>query len=110
MSEPRRPSAEEREAAQARKERLEAELRRKRLRYGLGFMLCVACASAVAAYGPVLVAYSMFGLGAIALVHALDAHSHLQSIRQRPAVSLIPDFSVLSAVQSEKTSSALTDR
>ncbi len=95
MSVPRRPSPEETQLAQARKAKLEAALARKRLINLAGFLILLCGAIVTAIFGPELVAFSIAGVSLIVLLQALSAHSHLQVVRQRKAIYLFPDFSVL---------------
>jgi hypothetical protein len=95
MHEPRRPSAEETQVAQARKAKLSAALARKRLLGVAAFLILLGSAVAVAIVGPELIAFSIAAASLIALLQALSAHSHLQVVRERTATSLLPDFSVL---------------
>lgn len=110
MAEPRRPSAEEQAAAQALKSKNEAELVRKRLFSAIGCASLAVVAGTIAFSGPDLVAYSLAVLGLILLLNALDAHSHLQGVRRRKALSLIPDFSVLEAPAPERSAQSATKR
>jgi hypothetical protein len=95
VSAARRPSAEEIQLVQQAKAKLEAELLRKRSRGAVFFAVMLIAALLIGSNDLELIAYSIGGVGVIALLQALSAHSHLQVVRERKATALFPDFSVL---------------
>jgi hypothetical protein len=110
MSSARRPSTEETQLAQAQKVRLEAALSWKRLFSFVGFLIMLCSTIVLAIYGPELAAFSAACISLIVLLQALGAHSHLQVVRERRAIYLFPDFSVLQRSNTSDANATSTNK